>query len=60
MMRGVELGWLVDPYARIVWVYRPGRDPEELDEPDKLRGDPELPGFVMPLAEVRAPRADVQ
>ena len=60
MMRGVELGWLVDPYARIVWVYRPGRDPEELDEPDELRGDPELPGFVMPLAEVWAPRADVQ
>ena len=54
--RGVLLGWLIDPYDRIVWVYRPGRDVEELREPAELRGDPELPGLVVPMAEIWAPR----
>ena len=54
--RGVLLGWLIDPYDRIVWVYRPGRDVEELREPEELREDPELPGLVVPMAEIWAPR----
>ena len=56
--RGVLLGWLIDPYDRIVWVYRPGREPEELHEPDLLAGDPELPGLVVPLHDIWAPRED--
>ena len=58
--RGVLLGWLIDPYDRIVWVYRPGREAEELREPEALRGDPELPGLIVPMAEIWAPRPDVQ
>jgi Uma2 family endonuclease len=49
---GARLGWLIDPYERSVDVYRPGREPEHLDEPDRVAGDPELPGFVMELAEI--------
>ena len=55
---GVLLGWLIDPYDRIVWVYRPGRDVEELHEPAELRGDPELPGLVVPMDNIWAPRED--
>ena len=43
---GVALGWLIDPFARQVHVYRPGVVPEVLDNPETINGDPELPGFV--------------
>ena len=56
--RGVLLGWLIDPYDRIVWVYRPGRAVEELREPAELRGDPELSGLVVPMDNIWAPRED--
>ena len=56
--RGVLLGWLIDPYERIVWIYRPGREAEELHEPAELRGDPELPGFVVPMDNIWAERED--
>ena len=56
--RGVLLGWLIDPYDRIVWIYRPGREPEELHEPSELKGDPELPGLDVPMGNIWAPRGD--
>ena len=56
--RGVLLGWLIDPYDRIVWVYRPGRAMEELHEPAELTGDPELSGLVVPMDNIWAPRED--
>ena len=43
---GVSLGWLIDPSARRVHIYRPHADPEVLDDPETINGDPELPGFV--------------
>ena len=46
---GVRLGWLIDPFARTVKVYRPGREPEPLTGPERISGDPELPGFVLEL-----------
>ncbi|HQZ72695.1 MAG TPA: Uma2 family endonuclease [Anaerolineae bacterium] len=46
---GVRLGWLIDPFARTVKVYRPGREPELLTGPERISGDPELPGFVLEL-----------
>ena len=58
IQRGILLGWLIDPYDRIVWIYRPGREPEELHEPVELRGDPELPGLVVPLDNIWAERGD--
>ncbi|HJP95305.1 MAG TPA: Uma2 family endonuclease [Pyrinomonadaceae bacterium] len=47
---GAALGWLIDPLARQVYVYRPGRDPLILESPETVSGDPLLPGFNLELA----------
>ena len=49
---GVQLGWLVDLQNSRLWVYRPGREPEELVRPATISGDPELPGLVVDLANI--------
>jgi Uma2 family endonuclease len=49
---GVRLGWLIDPMSRQVEVFRPGRKAERIDQPDILSADPELPGFVLQLAQI--------
>ena len=51
MANGALLGWLIDPYRRRVYVYRPGVDVETLEDPETVSGEPVLPGFVF---EVRA------
>ena len=43
---GALLAWLIDPFQRQVHVYRPGVAPEALDDPERVSGEPELPGFV--------------
>ena len=43
---GAQLGWLIDPYRRRVYIYRPGVPVAMLDDPETISGDPELPGFV--------------
>ena len=43
---GAQLGWLIDPYRRRVYIYRPGVPVTMLDNPETISGDPELPGFV--------------
>ena len=43
---GVALGWLIDPILRQVHIYRPGLDPEILDDPETVGGGEVLPGFV--------------
>ncbi len=52
---GARLGWLIDLEERRLHIFRPGRDPEILENPDAVAGDPELPGFVLRLAEVWDP-----
>lgn len=47
---GAQLGWLIDPSERRVYVYRPRVAVECLDNPTTLSGDPELPGFVLDLS----------
>jgi Uma2 family endonuclease len=49
---GVQLGWLIDPFQKIVYVYRPGQAVERLENPSTLYGDPVLPGFVFQTTEV--------
>ena len=49
---GCPLGWLVHPYRKTVDVYRPGRPPEKRAPGDMLEGDPILPGYVLPVAEI--------
>jgi Uma2 family endonuclease len=51
---GARLGWLIDPYAKRVEIYRPGRAPELLAAPATLSGEDVLPGFVLDLAPVYA------
>lgn len=49
---GAQLGWLIDPSERRVYVYRPGVAVECLDNPANISGDPELPGFVLDLTRI--------
>lgn len=44
---GAELGWLIDPYEKTVYIYRPGQPVERLDDPETVSGEPLLPGFVL-------------
>lgn len=53
---GVNLGWLIDPFLRQVYIYRPGGALEILDNPETVSGEPELPGFTF---EVRRRIFDV-
>lgn len=44
---GAQLGWLIDPVDRKVYVYRPDAPPVCLDDPETVSGDPVLAGFVL-------------
>ncbi|WP_026100840.1 Uma2 family endonuclease [Synechococcus sp. PCC 7336] len=52
MDNGVLLGWLIDRKNRQVYVYRPNREPQVLENPVRVSGDPELPGFSLQMAKV--------
>jgi Uma2 family endonuclease len=49
---GCPLGWLIHPYRQTVDVYRPGQPVERRGMDEVLEGDPVLPGYVLPVAEV--------
>lgn len=49
---GTQLGWLIDPYAKRVYIYRPGQPVECLEHPTSVAGDPVLPGFAFNAAEI--------
>ncbi len=49
---GALLGWLIDRKQRRVYIYRPNREPEILESPDTVTGDPELPGFVLRMEKI--------
>lgn len=49
---GACLGWLIDRKKWQVYIYRPDREPEILDAPQQVSGDPELPGFRLPMAKI--------
>jgi len=49
---GARLGWLIDPKAKRVYVYRSGQPVECLENPEGLSGDPVLPGFVFDVSEI--------
>ena len=48
---GVQLGWLVDPYARQVYVYQPGVAPR-IESGSSVAGSGPVDGFVLDLDEV--------
>jgi Uma2 family endonuclease len=52
LANGAQLGWLLVPQVRRVYVYRPYQPVEILENPETLAGDPLLPGFVLDLREI--------
>jgi len=52
MINGAVLGWLIDRKNRTVHLYRPDQEPEILDNPETVSGEPELPGFVLRMAKI--------
>lgn len=52
IMPPAQLGWLIDPEQRRVYVYRPATEVEQLDNPTEVSGDPVLPGLVLDLTDV--------
>ncbi|MEZ4860530.1 MAG: Uma2 family endonuclease [Caldilineaceae bacterium] len=49
---GARLGWLIDPETRSVEIYEPGEEVEILYDPERVFGDPLLPGFVLDMKRV--------
>jgi Uma2 family endonuclease len=49
---GAQLGWLIDPIDKKVYVYRPQVPVECLDNPQAISGEPVLPGFILELGKV--------
>jgi Uma2 family endonuclease len=49
---GARLGWFLDPERESVEVFRPGAAPETLPADGVLAGEPVLPGFALPVAEI--------
>ena len=49
---GVKLGWLIEPSAKTVEIYRAGEQVEILTNPQTLSGEDILPGFTLDLAEI--------
>jgi Uma2 family endonuclease len=46
---GAELGWLIDPLKRRVYVYRRGAEVQRLDHPKTVSAEPFLPGCTLAL-----------
>ncbi len=44
---GVQLGWLIDPFDRQVYVYRPNCEMKVLSDPISISGEDVLPGFEL-------------
>jgi Uma2 family endonuclease len=49
---GVQLGWLIEPSAKIVEIYRPDKPVEILNNPRTLSGENVLSGFILDLSEI--------
>ena len=52
LSNGILLGWLIDRKNRRVYIYRPNQEVEILDNPETVKGDPELLGFGLQMAKI--------
>lgn len=52
---GAQLGWMIDPENRSVEIYRPRADPEQLTNPEVLKGEGPVEGFLLNLGPVWEP-----
>ena len=46
---GAQLGWLIDPQQKKVYIYQPGAEVVELNHPATISGEPLLKGFTLDL-----------
>ena len=46
---GLQLGWLINPQAQQVEIYRPDQSVEIIQLPAKLSGENVLPEFILDL-----------
>ena len=49
---GAQLGWLINRKKRQVEIYRPSKDVEILENPQRVSGENVLPGFVLDLTSI--------
>lgn len=49
---GVRLGWLIEPSAKTVEIYRISQQVEILTNPQSLSGEDVLPGFILDLSGI--------
>jgi Uma2 family endonuclease len=54
---GAQLGWLIDPEARTVEIYRPNCEPELREGIDSIAGEGPVEGFTLDLKTVWDPFA---
>ena len=52
LANGTILGWLIDRQNRQVHIYRPDQEPVILNDPQRVNGKPELPGFELVMAKI--------
>ncbi len=52
---GLQLGWLIDPDEKKVYVYRPSTAVECLENAMEISGEPVLPGFMLDLEIIWQP-----
>jgi hypothetical protein len=58
LANGAELGWLIDPDARTVEIYRPGLAAETRADVSSVAGEGPIEGFVLDLLPVWDPLAE--
>jgi Uma2 family endonuclease len=54
LQAGVSLVWIINPRHRTVQIFRPGAEPEMVNVHQELSGEPHLPGFRVPVAQIFA------
>jgi len=52
IVNGACLGWLINPFSRQVYVYRPGEEGVILENPETISGNPPLSGFELNLTKI--------
>jgi Uma2 family endonuclease len=52
ILNGAQLGWLIDPDKRIVFIYRPGKPIQELRKATVIEGEGPVDGFRLNLEAV--------
>lgn len=49
---GAQLGWLIDPQQRQIFVYHADNSVERIDNPKAITGEPVLSGFTLDLLSI--------